>query len=181
MNYDKLLVDIFFVDDWHFNKSNLEKYKSHYKKKDKYLNIINYIENRYDDSESFKETLYRMKYKIDERPVCKSCGNSVKFIGKAGILYRSFCCNKCAANDKETIKKKWDSDSKNHDGKIGWIESNKSEKKKNSRKKTLIKNYGSLENANEYIYSKVKESFINKYGTDNIMSLDEIKKKHNES
>ena len=64
MNYDKLLCDIFFIDDWHFNKSNLEKYKSHYKKKDKYQNIINYIQNRYNDSLSFKETLYRVKYNI---------------------------------------------------------------------------------------------------------------------
>ena len=131
MNYDKLLCDIFFIDDWHFNKSNLEKYKTHYKKRTKYQNIIQYIENKYIDSKSFKETMYRMKYSISNRPICKECGNSVTFVGKNGILFRTFCSNKCAANNKEVIRKKIESDSNSHNGKIGWIESNKSKDKIN--------------------------------------------------
>ena len=182
MDYDKVLIKIFFIDDWHFNKSNLEKYKTHYKKKDKYKNVIEYIENRYIDSTSFKETLYRIKNNINERPVCKECGNPVEFVGKSSVLFRIFCCNKCSANNKDTIKKKWETDLKNHDGKIGWIESNKSKDKINNRKKTLIDKFGSLENANKEIYERVKETKIKRYGNPNYVDYikaNETKKKNN--
>jgi len=176
MNYDKVLIKIFFIDDWHFNKSNLEKYKTHYKKKDKYKNVIEYIENRYTDSLSFKETLYRIKNNIDKRPVCKECGKPVEFVGKSPILFRVFCCNKCSANNKDTIKKKWESDLKNHNGKIGWIESNKSKDKINNRKKTLIDKFGSLENANKEIYERVKETKLKKYGNPNYTNYEKVHK-----
>ncbi len=36
--------------------------------------ICRYLKNRFKDSESLKETLYRIKNNIEIRPVCKTCG-----------------------------------------------------------------------------------------------------------
>ena len=120
MNYDKLLSDIFFIDDWHLNLSYLNKYKRHYKKRNKYQNIINYIENRYIDSNSFLETIYRIRHNINIKPKCKTCGNEVKFLGKCKKLYADYCCNKCSGINKNTIKKKQESDRKRNNGILGW-------------------------------------------------------------
>lgn len=175
MNYDKLLTDIFFDDDWHFNQSYLNKYKRHYKKKDKYQNIIEYINNRYIDSESFKETIYRIKHNINIRPVCKKCGNKVEFIGKSGRLFRDYCCNNCSANSQDVINKKQESDRKKNNGKLGW--NHNSEEKKLHRKNTLINRYGSWENAIKEIERKRKEGVIKKYGVSNPMKDSNIKQK----
>jgi hypothetical protein len=37
------------------------------------------LENRFDDSESIRETIFRIKEKIEKRPTCPVCGNPVKF------------------------------------------------------------------------------------------------------
>lgn len=177
MNYDKYLSNIFFNDDWHLNLSYLNKYKRHYKKRTKYQNIINYIENRYDDSESFKETLYRIKHNCEIRPVCKTCGNTVKFIGKNHKLYADFCSNKCSGVNKETILKKQEQDRKKHNGLLGW---NKNTPEKiQARKDSLIKKYGSWETACKEIEKLHKEGVKRKYGVNSVMDIDEFKIKRN--
>lgn len=68
--------------------------------------IIEYIDNRYNDSESIKETLYRIKYNIEERPVCPKCGKPVKF----GAGFNMYCSRNCAINQekiKKSIKEKY--------------------------------------------------------------------------
>ena len=89
--------------------------KEYYKK---YLNnqdseISQYIINRYNDSKSFKESIYRIKYNIEKRPVCEECGKELTFIGGKDVFAR-FCCRKCANNNelskqrlKETCIKKY--------------------------------------------------------------------------
>lgn len=59
-------------------------------------NIKKYLLNRYNDSESLKETIYRIKYNIVNRPVCPICNNKVKFIGNNNIIFRTTCCLKCS-------------------------------------------------------------------------------------
>ena len=175
--YDNYLVKLFFTDKWHFNLSNLNKYKRHYKKKDKYQNIINYIENRYDDSESFKETLYRICHNIEIRPVCQECGNKVEFIGKGNVLFRSFCSLSCSNGSKESIKKKQESDRLKNNGELGWVKSNRDPQKIENRKNTLIRKYGSLEIANKEIVKLAKISHKANTGYDNPMQNPEIKEK----
>ena len=177
MNYDKYLSNIFFNDDWHLNLSYLNKYKRHYKKRTKYQNIINYIENRYDDSESFKETLYRIKHNCHIRPTCRTCGHPVKFIGKNNKLFADFCSNKCAGLHKDTINKKQQSDKKKHNGILGW--NINTPEKIQSRKDTLIKKYGSWINACKEIEILHKNGVKNKYGVNSIMDIDEFKIKRN--
>ena len=57
MNYDKLLARIF---------SNNFAYHKFNKNIEHYVNIFNYIHNRFDDSESIKESIYRIRYLCDD-------------------------------------------------------------------------------------------------------------------
>ena len=43
---------------------------------------IAYVNNRYNDSSSIAETIYRIKHNIEIRPVCPICGGYLKFNGK---------------------------------------------------------------------------------------------------
>ena len=54
-----------------------------------------YIENRYNDSTSYKESLRRIYLGIEKRPVCEICGKPVEFLGKKGHIYRNTCSLNC--------------------------------------------------------------------------------------
>lgn len=41
--------------------------------------LKSYLLNRYSDSDSISETIYRIKNNITIRPVCKHCGKHIKF------------------------------------------------------------------------------------------------------
>lgn len=101
-NHDYLLSKIFFKDGRIDNSNNI-RYK---KNKCHYVNICNYLAYRYDDSRSERETLYRILYGIEVRPVCKVCGNEVKFNGRNGVIFLSHCSNKCKKLDNE-VNEKW--------------------------------------------------------------------------
>ena len=59
--------------------TNLVKY--YYNKEGKKFNyeIYKYIMNRYNDSTSFKESLYRIFYNIEKRPKCKYCNKTLEY------------------------------------------------------------------------------------------------------
>jgi len=177
MNYDAILSKIFLVDDWHFNKKNVSKYKTSRRLKNKLQNIVLYVENRFPDSLSFKETIYRMNNKIEKRPVCKKCGNPVDFVGKANIIFKQYCSLSCSNSSPESIKKKQESDRAKNNGKLGWNKS--SEEKINHRKETLISKYGDWKTACKAIEQKRLSGVMKKYGTDNIMLVPEIQMKRN--
>lgn len=40
---------------------------------------LNYLKNRYNDSDSLNETILRIKYNIDVHPHCKTCGKKIEF------------------------------------------------------------------------------------------------------
>ena len=172
MNYDKILSRYFLTDGWHYNKLHKSIYNA---KKKKLINIKKYIDNRYSDSESFKETIYRMYYNIDVRPVCKLCKNKVKFIGKCGIIFRNYCSSKCAAKSPETIKKKQESDRLKHNGKLGW---NKNTPEKNKKRlQTINEKYGGM----HAFADKVKQTLLKKYGVTTPLLNKEILKKRNKT
>jgi len=170
MNYDKILSNFFLLDNWHFNKEHCKLYT---KKKKKLINVKKYIDTRYIDSKSFKETIYRMYYNIENRPVCKSCGNEVEFLGKSNILFRKYCCNSCSAKSLETIHKKQLTDKEKHNGKLGW---NKNTKEKiEKRLNTIYNKYGSM----SYFQNKVKQTCLNKYGYISPLQVPDILLKRN--
>ena len=53
-----------------------------------------YLKNRFDDSSSIAETIYRICYKIKKHPICGVCGKPARFINiKKG--FDSVCTNEC--------------------------------------------------------------------------------------
>ena len=127
--------------------------KHYYNNINKYKNITNYLNNRYNDSISLRETIGRMIYKIEIRPICKECGKPVMFIrfNKNEIIYRQFCSLKCAGKNEEN---------------------------KNNIKKTWINKYG-VDHVFKlsYIREKSKNTLKKHYGVDNPLKSDKIKNK----
>ena len=66
-------------------------------KKDKEL--CEYLNNKFNDSKGLLEQIYKEYFNIVEKPVCKICGNPVKFYAKDGYAsnnFYTFCCShKC--------------------------------------------------------------------------------------
>ena len=64
-------------------------------------NLYDVIVNYYSDSQSIKETLYRMQNNINVRPVCKVCGKPVRFWsncedGTKPAHFSTYCSTDCA-------------------------------------------------------------------------------------
>lgn len=157
----------------------------------KYPNIYNYVNNLFDDSYSFNESLkryfliYSNKFNNEEleiikhKPKCKTCSKPVVFVGKKSKLVTNFCCNSCAGKNKETILKKQESDKLKNNGKLGWNKN--TQDKIQHRKDTLIKKYGSWENACKELEILHKHAVQNKYGVNSVMNIDTVKQKRNNS
>ena len=143
--HDSLIIRILIKDDKILTNS-IRKIN-----KGKYPNILEYLNSRYDDSDCMTETIRRIEYKLEERPVCKWCGGHVSFNGyhKGSMHYSACCCSSCHA--KYTKDKRFET----------------------NIKKYGRKNFGSAE--------KVKEYWISHYGVDNPAKTDFVKKKMRET
>ena len=143
--HDSLIIKILIKDDKILTNS-IRKIN-----KGKYPNILEYLNSRYDDSDCMTETIRRIEYKLEERPVCKWCGGHVSFNGyhKGSMHYSACCCSSCHA--KYTKDKRFET----------------------NVKKYGRKNFGSAE--------KVKEYWISHYGVDNPAKTDFVKKKMRET
>ena len=143
--HDSLIIRILIKDDKILTNS-VRKINN-----GKYPNILEYLNSRYNDSDCMTETIRRIKYKLEERPVCKWCGGHVSFNGyhKGSMHYSACCCSSCHA--KYTKDKRFET----------------------NIKKYGRKNFGSAE--------KVKEYWISHYGVDNPAKTDFVKKKMRET
>ena len=143
--HDSLIIKILIKDDKILTNS-IRKIN-----KGKYPNILEYLNSRYDDSDCMTETIRRIEYKLEERPVCKWCGGHVSFnrYHKGSMHYSACCCSSCHA--KYTKDKRFET----------------------NVKKYGRKNFGSAE--------KVKEYWISHYGVDNPAKTDFVKKKMRET
>ena len=54
-----------------------------------------YIAERFNDSQSIKESIWRILYHIEERPVCEVCGGAVKFVGRKHMIFSKTCSKDC--------------------------------------------------------------------------------------
>ena len=175
MIHDKL-IDILFFKNNVYNKSTAVKYNL--KKKNKYINIHNYILHRYDDSDSERETIYRIHNNIENKPTCPICGKKLSFIGKNNKMFLSHCSNKCKKLDKN-VNDKW----KKSCGAKGT--------NREKAKLTMIKKYGvenpyqipevinkitktNKEKINESL-EKQRKTCLLKYGTEYYMQTNEFK------
>lgn len=133
-------------------------------------NDFKYLSLRYFDSDSIKETLYRIKNHIDVHPLCPTCGKPIKFVG----VFKKHCSYKCSANDpvtrnkcKETCKEKYGVTNVFQDKKVI-----------DKIKETCKEKYGvdSYVKTDEYLERKKKTS-LEKYGVDDPMKSDIVKDK----
>lgn len=74
---------------------------------------LEYLNNRYCDSTSIRETIYRLKNNIEIRPKCPICGKPIIFIGKEKYPWTKTCLDKSCSyklsrlNSKQTCIKKY--------------------------------------------------------------------------
>ena len=136
-----------------------------------------YLINRYKDSKSYKETIYRIKNNIEIRPVCETCGGEVEFC-KNGY-FRKYCCVSCAQKNKNTLIKSQNTKllkygHKNYRNleklKQTWKNKSKEEKELINKKKqnTCKIRYGVNFIFQSNIYKeKSKKTCLEKYGVEN--------------
>lgn len=139
--YDSDILLYFYSSKGNLKRSKLQNIP---------INIKEYLLNRYIDSESILETLFRIKNNIEIRPVCKACGKPVKFRGKSNRQYDIYCSNECKYSIYRT----------------------------NEYKKTCFKKYG-VDSTSKLIEvkNKQKETFFKKYGCENYLLSDDFKLK----
>ena len=131
------------------------------------LDILNYLNNRYVDSKSIKETLYRIKNNIETRPKCIICGKDVTFKDKG--FFSTTCSTECT-NKLRLIKIK-----KTLINKYGVDNPQKIEEIKIKSKQTKFKKYGD-ENYNNM--EKYKKTCLDKYGYEYFFQSDDFKEKN---
>ncbi|MDY6152441.1 MAG: hypothetical protein SPI06_03435 [Terrisporobacter sp.] len=126
---------------------------------------LEYLQNRYSDSESIKETIFRIFYNIEVKPKCKYCNNYCRSKIKYKEYYET-CSN------KECIKKNaWEHHlatfKKNHNGLENPYQ----------LPEVIEKIQSKLSIKRKEIYKKIKSTCLEKYGVDNVAKTIEAKEK----
>lgn len=142
----------------------LEKYL---RKHGLYEDIIKY----YSDSTGISETIYRIVNDIDERPVCKICGQPVTYrIGS----FSTYCSKKCSNSDPAILQKNKEGVSKS----LKKVYTERKEEILNKRSDTLKEKYNISSDkiftspfSFKQIQDKVKETIQERYGVDNVFKL----------
>ena len=166
MNHDSILLKIFFNKENNIIGGKVARLRR------KFPNILSYLNKRYHDSFSLKETLIRMKYHIDVHPKCPVCGNFTKFYGSKKLMFANHCSNKCTQLDDETKIKFKQTCFK----KYGVDAPMKSSKIKEKSKQTCLEKYG-VENISQFFETKekYKQTCLEKYNVDNPFKLEKTK------
>lgn len=139
-----------------------------YNNDSKYINVINFLKNRYNDSNSIKESLYRFVHNIEIRPKCPTCGKSLPFIG----FFRSHCNTRCSSLDKDVQKKL----SNTCLEKYGVKNYSQTKEYQEKSKQTCLEKYGveySWQSENNKI--KSKQTCFKKYGNENYRNVEKNK------
>ena len=177
---DEYIKKLFFIDHQRLNPNYMKPawLKLH-------PDINNYLINRYTDSLSLRETLYRILLDIETRPVCPICGGEVRFDAnhrfhrnRNGWPFMKYCSMKCGANDKNVIQKRKDTSIK----KYGVDNPMKSLDVQEKIKKTNIERYG-VENAfaSDIIKERIKHTCEIRYGVEHPTQLKATKVKMQET
>ena len=96
---DEYIIEYFYGKSSFIKRNNIKPYNDE---------IKDYLENRFSDSKSIYETIFRIKHHIEVRPKCAYCGNDVLFVGKNSKAYQKYCCRTCLSKSNvEKIKDKY--------------------------------------------------------------------------
>ena len=105
-------------------------------------NFYDYIINRYnnntlsiEDKHYLRECLYRLVNNIETPPVCKTCGNTIKF---SYTKYPIYCSRYCSIHDVDVLKKISESCSKS----LKNVYNRDGDNIKLKRQNTLTEKYG---------------------------------------
>lgn len=112
--------------------------------------IKEYLDNRYPDSQSYKETIYRIKKQLHIRPVCTVCGKPVRFYNSSKGFAK--CCSvTCTNKSPEHIK---------------------------SIKQTCLERYGGLNPlCDDSVKEKSKQTCLERYGVPYSLQSQEVREK----
>ena len=137
---------------------------------------LQYLKERYKDSRTLKESAYRLKYNIEQIPVCPVCGNFNNFIaGKK--LYTAHCSCVCTQLDKNVRNKNKDTNLKLY----GVDNGAKSQQAKEKYIKHIREKYNddSITNAfqSKEVIQKIKDTTLKRYGVTNYALLPEHQRK----
>ena len=72
--------DEYIIKEFINNQKHIKSCKCGNKWLQAHQDIYNYLINRYKDSKSISETIYRIYNNIEHRPVCEYCGGEVKYL-----------------------------------------------------------------------------------------------------
>lgn len=133
---------------------------------------IIYLKGRFTDSDSIKETLYRIVYNILEKPKCPICGKPLK-LGLHG--FQKHCSMKCAHANPETVEKYKETCRKN----FGVDFSMQSAIVQEKSRKTNIEKYG-VEYAaqSKEVMKKIDDTNFKRYGMRRATKCDKTQEKY---
>ena len=166
---DDIVKEEFKAKRYLYNPNTLRRYTSRIEGKYN-KDIYEYLINRYDDSDSLKETLFRIYNGIEEHPKCPTCGKPLVFKG----IFFKFCSNICAQSSDEIKQKIKQTCLK----KYGVDNYNKTKESKEKIKQTCLEKYGV-----EYFWQsdeckeKIKQTCLEKYGVDSPLKSKKIRNK----
>lgn len=166
---DNVIKEYFFTKlNKLYTKKFLDFEKTHLPKE-----IYEYLINRYNDSQSLKETVYRINFGYDIRPVCENCGKPIGFLGKPSRMWKTYCSNQCRYSLNRLNKYKQTCLEK-----YGVEYAQQSNEFKNKAKQTCLEKYGVEHYTNR---EKFKQTCLEKYGVESNLNIPEIKEKCKES
>ena len=166
---DDIVKEEFNAKRYVYNPNTLRRYTSRIEGKYN-KDIYEYLINRYNDSDSLKETLFRIYNGIEEHPKCPTCGKPLVFKG----IFFKFCSNICAQSSDEIKQKIKQTCLK----KYGVDNYNKTKESKKKIKQTCLEKYGV-----EYFWQsdeckeKIKQTCLEKYGVDSPLKSEKIRNK----
>ena len=148
--------------------------------------IYDYIINRYnnntlniEDKHYLRECLYRLVNNIENPPVCKTCGNMIKF---SYTNYPTYCSRYCSNHDVDVLKKISESCSKS----LKDAYKRDGDNIKLKRQNTLIAKYGEdIKSSSPFAVREIQELsqkiVEEKYGVKNAFQMEKCMKKSIES
>ena len=159
---DQEILSYFLKSNGHVNVQRLTNISDEYKE---------YLDNRYTNSQSLRETIKRIQYNIEIRPVCVICGKPVKFLnGKKNQLFNKTCCKEHANMlDGITVKKVL---------KDIYSDVNKKQEINNKIRETCLLKYGDEHYSNRI---KARETCLQRYGVTSPLKSEIFKQKSKET
>lgn len=134
--------------------------------KNRYPEFYNYLIMKYINGLTINEKVYMFYNNMIDRPVCKTCGNPVKFINYSRG-FTQHCCTICTQLDKEVRLKNTQTCIERYGE--NWIQNNVTKCKQTKKEKYGDENYNNSD--------KVKQTCLERYGVDNVMKSKEIQEK----